>query len=1221
MKRIITLINLCIVALLFTQCGNDAQNSIDRPQDTWVFRSVLDLQPRTITLALHDDLWVAYSAANGVFTKAWKGNVNFEGAVYDNAHGPQPTTSGDFWFINSHENPWTVAVGGKNEVPSLSYKGHKFKDGHAVLMYDLGLANGSVIHVEEQPEFVLNGEQLGLERTFSLSDVPSDASVQLKANVSSISLADNIQSSGEMEVVSTTPRKAKGLDGLDAEVALNLSADQPTSLTVFLTKKPLIANPNDKGEETEEIALGLKLINKSDCRTCHNVYKQTVGPAYIEVAKRYNSGDKAMLVNKIINGGAGNWGEAAMTAHEDLPKADVETMVDYILGLDESGEGEGGKEGVSIDPKDYYAADETAQLDKLLPGTLAEVYVFDKINKLDDLSSGKGKLKYGGITPEINAFDADFAGMVPNDDFGIVFTGYLNIEEEGVYYFGLYSDDGSRMFLNGEQIIDNGGEHGAEFKENAVGLKKGLHPFKVEYFESGGGNVIGLYYRTPDREYQPVNTMFLHDPATTDKVAGMSLPFLKEAQIPGDGSALADVHPSFDLTQARPNSFLPKVGGMDFLEDGRLAVSTWDATGSVYLVDNVVSGEPEKMTVKRIASGLAEPLGLKVVDGDIYVLQKQELTKLVDNDGDEMIDEYHTVSNQWKVSANFHEFAFGLVYKDDHFYATLATAILPGGASANPQIPDRGKVVKINAKDGSTEFVAHGLRTPNGIGLGVDDEIFVADNQGDWLPSSKIVHIKKGEWYGSRSVDFEGTAELTEKQPVVWLPQDEIGNSPSEPSIIKEGLYKGHMIHGEVTNGGVKRVFVEKVNGEYQGALFRFIQGLEAGINRMTWGPDGALYVGGIGNPGNWSHSGKEWYGLQRLAMNDNVPFEMLAVRAKTNGVEIEFTEPLAIGQGVNKSDYNVSQWWYKPTEAYGGPKMDETSLPVQSVNISEDRKKVFLEIGGIKEKHVVYIRLGSLVSANHQDLHTTECWYTMNAIPQNDKGFSNPVQPIAANTLSDAEKADGWTLLFDGKTLNGWRNFKKETIGSSWKVEDGAITLSTDKKSDNGWQVADGGDIITDGVYENYELTLEWKIQNCGNSGIIYNVHESDEYDYVWQTGPEMQVLDNVCHPDAKIKTHRAGDLYDMIECKNLTVKPAGEWNQIRLVINNGKTQHWLNGRKVVEFEMFNDEWKTMIANSKFKDMKGFGTYRKGHIALQDHGDKVWYRNIKIKELKGEAM
>ncbi|MEO6132328.1 MAG: DUF1080 domain-containing protein, partial [Saprospiraceae bacterium] len=140
-----------------------------------------------------------------------------------------------------------------------------------------------------------------------------------------------------------------------------------------------------------------------------------------------------------------------------------------------------------------------------------------------------------------------------------------------------------------------------------------------------------------------------------------------------------------------------------------------------------------------------------------------------------------------------------------------------------------------------------------------------------------------------------------------------------------------------------------------------------------------------------------------------------------------------------------------------------------------------------------------------------------------------------------------------------------------------------------------------------------EWKISPCGNSGIIYNVVESTDHEYVWKTGPEMQVLDNTCHPDARFKAHKAGDLYDMIESNYVTVKPAGQWNKVRLIKNKGHVEHWLNGRKVVEYDMYTDKWKDMISKSKFKDMKGFGLAPKGKISLQDHGNPVWYRNIKI--------
>ncbi len=220
-------------------------------------------------------------------------------------------------------------------------------------------------------------------------------------------------------------------------------------------------------------------------------------------------------------------------------------------------------------------------------------------------------------------------------------------------------------------------------------------------------------------------------------------------------------------------------------------------------------------------------------------------------------------------------------------------------------------------------------------------------------------------------------------------------------------------------------------------------------------------------------------------------------------------------------------------------------------------------------------------------------------------------------NTLTAAEKAAGWQLLFDGKTTEGWRTYKKDKPGSSWVVQDGTLTLEVEPTANGRTKAKDGGTLMTIDQYENYELSLEWKVAPCGNSGIIYNIHEAPEYKRAYMTGPEMQVLDDACHPDAKIRTHRAGDLYDMIECSVETVRPAGQWNQVLLRINNGQTEFHLNGTKVVEFEMYGDDWAEMIQESKFKSMPGFGKYRKGHIGLQDHGDKISYRNIKLRALQ----
>ena len=1172
-------------------------------------------------MALDDNLWAAYSTEDCSLYQAWKGVVNFDGAVYTTAHGPQPLSVGEKYVVNKFPNPWKIKKSDGTIIePDAQYKGHKVVEGEAVLMYELMHREIGTVTIEEKVEASTNDKmQAVFTRTFTTSNVPEGSQVLLATNFHSIVVKNNITTDGILKYTKEEEINNRGVSVLDLEGELTLNANASTDLTVTFMTNPQIYNPNFAEEESEDndgIPKGLRLIAQSDCKTCHNKNVQTIGPAYVAIAERYpnNEDNVAYLVNKIKVGGTGIWGNQVMTPHPDLSESKIEKMVDYILSLssDKGENTQASTNTVSLTPEDV-------EVGSLLPGLITKIHnIPPNTSSLDDISWNSPIIQAGIMGSFANVNGGDFKDL--EDNFALEANGYLNIKNPGVYSIRMWSDDGSRLYINGQLIVDNDGLHGTVYKEAKVNFKAGYYPIRMEFFQGAGGKFLSFNWKPVDAgEYQTVPMEFLYHKIDDRKaIAGYSLPMTINTRIPGDGYPLQDVHPSFDLFQARPDGFEPKVGGMDFFSDGRLAISTWDPEGAVYILDNLKTGNQEDITVTKIAHGLAEPLGLKIVNDEIYIMQKQELTKLVDTDGDQVIDEYLTICDDWRVSANFHEFGFGLEYKDGYFYASLATAIDPGGASTQPQIPDRGKVIKM-AEDGSSmEFIASGLRTPNGMGWGYNDELFVCDNQGDWLPSSKVVHITEGAWFGSRSVDFEGTATLTEKKPLVWLPQDEIGNSPSTPSSINLGPYQNQMIHGEVTHGGVKRVFVEEIDGQLQGALFRFIQGLEAGVNRLTWSPDGDLYVGGIGNPGNWSHANKLYHGLQGLSFNGNSTFEMLAVRAKSDGIEIEFTEPLAPGQGWNTQDYEVKQWYYLPTINYGGPKMDLQYLNVRSANVSEDRKKVFLQLDGMKEGHVVYLRiLNPFVSASDQDMWSTEMWYTMNKIPANNPGFrSTPPPSVADNTLALWEQEAGWKLLFDGETTDGWRNFKKQTIGSSWKIDNGVLYLDSQKKEDGGWQAADGGDIITDQPYENYEFSLEWKISNCGNSGIIFHVQESEEWDYVWQTGPEMQILDNTCHPDTKYPTHRAGDLYDMIETKYVTVKPAGEWNKVRILSENGKVTFWQNNRKVVEFNMTGEEWKEMVANSKFKDMKGFGLNTQGHIALQDHGDPVYFRNIKIRPL-----
>ena len=206
-------------------------------------------------------------------------------------------------------------------------------------------------------------------------------------------------------------------------------------------------------------------------------------------------------------------------------------------------------------------------------------------------------------------------------------------------------------------------------------------------------------------------------------------------------------------------------------------------------------------------------------------------------------------------------------------------------------------------------------------------------------------------------------------------------------------------------------------------------------------------------------------------------------------------------------------------------------------------------------------------------------------------------------NMLTEKEKQDGWRLLFDGSTTNGWRGFKKNSVPDGWKVVDGAIT-----------RVGEGGDLITNDEFGNFELALQWKIAPGGNSGIMYRVTE--DADATYETGPEMQVLDDAGHPDGKSRLTAAGSCFGLYPSPPGLLKPVGEWNAVRIVVNGNHVGHWLNGTKVVEYELGSPDWQGKVKASKFAQWPGYGRATRGHIAIQDHGDRVGYRGIKVKVL-----
>ncbi len=209
--------------------------------------------------------------------------------------------------------------------------------------------------------------------------------------------------------------------------------------------------------------------------------------------------------------------------------------------------------------------------------------------------------------------------------------------------------------------------------------------------------------------------------------------------------------------------------------------------------------------------------------------------------------------------------------------------------------------------------------------------------------------------------------------------------------------------------------------------------------------------------------------------------------------------------------------------------------------------------------------------------------------------------EPTATEAVSD-----DWVVLFDGSNLDAWRNYLQDTISEMWQIQDGALMLAG----------SGGGDIITKESFGSFDLELEWKISEAGNSGIFYHIVEADSLGQVYLSAPEMQVLDDERHPDGKLPSHRAGANYDMQPCSEVATNPVGEWNRVRLLFNNGHVEHWLNGVKVVEFDQGSPAWAEQLANSKFGTWAMYAKGEEGHVGLQDHGDQVWFRNIRVKRL-----
>jgi hypothetical protein len=486
------------------------------------------------------------------------------------------------------------------------------------------------------------------------------------------------------------------------------------------------------------------------------------------------------------------------------------------------------------------------------------------------------------------------------------------------------------------------------------------------------------------------------------------------------GQPITTVHPDFNISTLRPPGFNPQVSGLDFLPDGRLVVSTWEGfgntKGSVYLVSNAQTGDVSKITYKKFASNLNEPLGVKVVGGQIYLLQKDQLSWLPDKNNDGVADTVQKVAGGWTVqpgAAKNLEFAMGLVYRDSVFYAGLAIAY-PFGST---ETKERGCIIQISTKTGGFTPYACGTRTPDGLVLGPEGELFTTENQGNWVPSSKLLEVKQGRFFGVHAPASGGGPgpfdNVPVTPPVLWMDHGNISISPTQPAYLTSGIYQGQMVAGDNNLGTLQRYFLEKVGGDYQGCIFRFSGGLEAAGHRIIVGPDGALYVGGLGTPewGGWDWAGKD-YGLQRMVPNGKKVFDWLAVRSMgATSMELEFTTP--IGSGADQAaNYKVQQWAYIPVADYGAGKQATENLTVTSAAVSADKMRVTLVIPGLKLKDAVYIKLSNITGQDNSAPWSTESWYTLNAF--------GPAAPVSLSAPKTSPSNVSGSSLHAGLLSNG---------------------------------------------------------------------------------------------------------------------------------------------------------------------------------------------------------
>tara|TARA_Y100001934_G_scaffold265646_1_gene344060 strand:- start:17019 stop:19346 length:2328 start_codon:yes stop_codon:yes gene_type:complete len=429
------------------------------------------------------------------------------------------------------------------------------------------------------------------------------------------------------------------------------------------------------------------------------------------------------------------------------------------------------------------------------------------------------------------------------------------------------------------------------------------------------------------------------------------------------------------------------VTGMDFMENGDLVVCTW--IGDVYIIKNATK-KVQAARYLKYATGLCEPMGVAVREGEIYVGLKNELAKLTDTDNNGTADLIERVHAGWTYTGHYNAFSYGPVLDKNNDFV-LANA----GHSAHWNTKYAGWGFRIAADGSKLTPICSGFREPNGIGVfGPDRDVFITDNQGAWVGACRMDHVAPGKFHGHPSGWPSKEAEYGKHTkmdpPAIWFPYKLARSTTGLAEITSDefGPFKGQLMVGDFQNAIVTRVQLEKVNGDYQGAVWPFLKRFQSGVNRLAFGPDGKLYVGGCQR--TWASIAVRPFALERVSFTGHLPFEVQEVHVKTDGFELTFTKPVDPETAGDPESYDVLQYNYKYHASYGSPEFDHdgkkdsaTSIDVTAAEVAQGNKSVRLRVKGWKTGYVTMVRSLDVRSRRDEKLENNTFWYTLNALPE----------------------------------------------------------------------------------------------------------------------------------------------------------------------------------------------------------------------------------------------